>query len=610
MVLKQLASLLHDCPGPLFAKLTGRSLKNKLIMLLLPALLFAGPFYVKAGPAFDSLFHQSYAVRSVYFDQVVVPYLDALTDADRRQAFDALLQRAGKERDHAAELELTIGRIQRRDEAGQISLDEKIASLEHLLAGLDREQYPEYCAVVMHYLGQNYYGKKRNYTLAFEHFINAYTIASRLAQKKFPDKQQLLVYLGNRYYTIGDYTKAQQVLLEADSLVHPWDRSMVYNGKNTLGLIYRTWSQYDKAIRCFEQSRTAALADGNKVWAAIASGNTGICYYLQQDYSRAVPLLEEDIKSSFSNAGEAADNGIHSLMILANIHLSRKAFSEVDSYIQLAQRYLDSCRDKMKALSMLYPLMASYYYEKGDYKAAYSYRDLAALYKDSLNSRDHIYKLAQVEYRKDREKAEAKLSRLNAEKKLLFITRNGLIIGLIMLIMITVLIINRQRLRHHLRQVEILSKKVQAEHDLSAATKQLEHFTKHIQEKNLLIEQSGREIEKLRASLDAGYPQEETTEVLQQLYKATILTDEEWHNFKLLFEQVHKGYLQRLREKMPELTPADTRFMVLSKLNLTNKEMAGILGVQSDTIRSYKHRLRKRFNLGEDENIKEFVDSI
>ncbi len=57
---------------------------------------------------------------------------------------------------------------------------------------------------------------------------------------------------------------------------------------------------------------------------------------------------------------------------------------------------------------------------------------------------------------------------------------------------------------------------------------------------------------------------------------------------------------------MPELTPADTRFLVLSKLNLSNKEMAGILVCATDTIRSYKHRLRRRFDLPEDANIKLF----
>jgi DNA-directed RNA polymerase specialized sigma24 family protein len=462
----------------------------------------------------------------------------------------------------------------------------------------------------MDFLAQNYYGKKHNYTLAFDHFINAYNIATRLAQKDFPDKKQLLVGLGNRYYSIGDYEKAKRILLEADSLNHPWDKFVTYNAENTLGLVYRSYGHYDTAINYFGQSREHALADGNKVWAAIASGNIGICYYKQKDYNKAIPLLEEDIKYSFSPASKAVDNGVNSLLILADIHLYQNDLSSVAIDIELARQYLDSCRDTVKPLAMLYPVMARYYFKKGDYKTAYYYQDSAAIYKDIIYERDNIYKLAKVEHKKDLENVDAEIKRLGAEKKLLSFTRNGLLIGIVLLFIITALIINRQRLKHHLKQVAILAKKVQAEQDLKAATQELENFTKHLQEKNLLIEQSGQEIERLRTALDTTDMEQETNEVLQQLYSATILTDEEWNKFKLLFEQVHRGYLQRLKNKMPELTPADTRFIVLSKLNLSNKEMAGILGVQSDTIRSYKHRLRKRFELPEEASIKAFVDSI
>lgn len=567
------------------------------------------PCRINAKQTYDSLFHQSYAVRSVYFDQAIASDWVKLSPVAYLQKLDALQQRAKKEQDYPAELEVIIGRIQFKDYTGLVSLDKKLAELEKLLKTLNLERYPEYKAVIMDYLAQNYYGKKRNYTLAFEHFINAYNIATQLAQKDFPDKKQLLVGLGNRYYTIGDYEKAKRILLEADSLDHPWDKFVTYNEENTLGLIYRSFGYYDTAINYFEQSKKHALADGNKVWAAIASGNIGICYYQQQDYNKAIPLLEEDIKSSFST-NKAMDNGINSLLILADIHLHQNDLTSVAADIRLAQQYLDSCRDKVKPLGMLYPVMAQYYFKTGDYKTAYYYQDSAATYKDILYERDNIYKLAKVEHKKDLEKVDTEIKRLSAEKKLLSFTRNGLLIGIVLLFIITGLIINRQRLKHHLKQVAMLAKKVQAEHDLKAATQELENFTRHLQKKNLLIEQSGQEIERLRKVLDTTDSEHETNEVLQQLYSATILTDEEWTKFKVLFEQVHKGYLQRLKSKMPELTPADTRFIVLSKLNLSNKEMAGILGVQADTIRSYKHRLRRRFDLPEDASVKDFVDSI
>ena len=92
--------------------------------------------------------------------------------------------------------------------------------------------------------------------------------------------------------------------------------------------------------------------------------------------------------------------------------------------------------------------------------------------------------------------------------------------------------------------------------------------------------------------------------------KSTILTDDEWEYFRQLFEKVHAGYLQRLKEKFPGLTPAETRFMALSKLNLSSKEMAGTLGVGTDAIRQYRSRLRKKLNLTEEDNLQELINAV
>jgi DNA-binding CsgD family transcriptional regulator len=50
--------------------------------------------------------------------------------------------------------------------------------------------------------------------------------------------------------------------------------------------------------------------------------------------------------------------------------------------------------------------------------------------------------------------------------------------------------------------------------------------------------------------------------------------------------------------------------MVLAKLKLSNKEMAGMLGVSMQGVRNYKYRLRKKLNLPEDGDIDSLVDII
>jgi len=78
----------------------------------------------------------------------------------------------------------------------------------------------------------------------------------------------------------------------------------------------------------------------------------------------------------------------------------------------------------------------------------------------------------------------------------------------------------------------------------------------------------------------------------------------------VLFEQVHKGFFIRLKEKLPNLTQAETRLICLTKLQLDTKQMAGILGVSNSTIKQSRYRLRKKLGLSEEDNISDISESI
>lgn len=544
------------------------------------------------------------------FDTVVLTQLKKLDVKSFNHEMDKLEQKAIDEGDYGVQLEVIMGRYDYTDRHDLSDYDEKIATMEKLLSELDRKRYPEYAALIMFDLGNNYFGKKHNYTLAFENYINTYNLVKKFSVAQFPDKKNILVYLASRYYNFGELEKARELLLMADTLPGSWVRVTNYNNKNTLGLICRNEEKYDSAISYFQRTYELAANDSDEVWSAIALGNIGITYYLAGDYEKAIPLLKKDVAGCLEYGVGAYDNAVNSLLILSEIYLNKGALKETAGNIGVIYKYLDSTRDKMKHQASFYPVLSEYYYQKGDVRKAYVMKDSAMIYKDSLAERDNIYKLAKVEYRKEIEKHHADIKRLNAEKKYIEFVRNGLVVGVILLFIIALLVVNRQRLKYILKQNKLLSEKKLTQQELTNASKQLESYTQRLQEKNALIEKSADEIERLQSTLSQTQQEQVNNDVLQQLYASTILTDEEWEEFKLLFEQVHRGFLQRLRDKMPGLSPADTRFLVLSKLKLTNKEMAGILGVQPDTIRSYKHRLKKKYDLPDDDNISDFVDAI
>lgn len=216
--------------------------------------------------------------------------------------------------------------------------------------------------------------------------------------------------------------------------------------------------------------------------------------------------------------------------------------------------------------------------------------------KDSFLNSTRTITMARAQQHAEAEKHMAEVRQLTDQKLLQTYIRNGLLIIVVLLAVSGLLFIRGQKLQHARKQERIESEKYRVETELANAVMQLQNFTQSIHDKNELIEKITAEMEHIKA-LPGSINDTERNEILLQLQEATILTEDEWKNFKTLFEKVHGGFLNRIKEKFPELSPADIRFMALNKLNLTNKEMAGILGISPDAVRMNKHRLLKKLGL-------------
>jgi len=89
-----------------------------------------------------------------------------------------------------------------------------------------------------------------------------------------------------------------------------------------------------------------------------------------------------------------------------------------------------------------------------------------------------------------------------------------------------------------------------------------------------------------------------------------IMTDSKWVVFKRAFDKIHPDYYKKLQQAIPSISPAEIRYMYLRKLNLSPKEIAFVLGISQGSIRQYKHRIRAKIELKENQNLDEFLDNI
>ena len=110
---------------------------------------------------------------------------------------------------------------------------------------------------------------------------------------------------------------------------------------------------------------------------------------------------------------------------------------------------------------------------------------------------------------------------------------------------------------------------------------------------NNVVEQSHM-VEKLSLEIEKMAHSDERQAFIDQLMAKTILTEEQWTEFKHLFEKVYPAFIEEQKILYPDLTPAEIRLLVLEKLGIGLHEMANMLGVSKNAIHQTRYRLRRK----------------
>jgi tetratricopeptide (TPR) repeat protein len=401
-------------------------------------------------------------------------------------------------------------------------------------------------------------------------------------------------YIANSFYKFGDIENCIRYFQAWQRLPVP-RTSMTYDYQNlnTIGLCYSKRLQYDSAIHYMTLSMTLAELNKDSFWISLMYGNMGNILFRQGDFERARPYLEKDYHGS-RRAGFLG-SAANAAMLLANISLQEGKPDEAEEYI----RFSKSHKDTFDLVSMSQYLQGQYTYHKmkGDYSLAISYADsLHRLEKrKDLVLDKSILDQAEIRVKIANYKSEVKLLEAARDKQILM--RNGLVIILLLSAVIAMLWISR-----------ILRKRRSALEKLSLAQQELNRYTKSILEKNEMIQVVRDEMERMKK---LGVPDADLRSAnIHEMIHTPILTDEDWRHVRDLFDAVHPGFLFRLREKFNDLTPAETRLLALTKLQLPVKDMADLLGISPDTIRKTRYRLRKKINLPEEGTLDELVALI
>jgi len=493
--------------------------------------------------------------------------------------------------------------LDREDYAGK-NEDTVVLCLRNALDYATRHDFKKEEAELTYGLGMKYYNIK-SFPQAFEHLLEAYEKFQQVGFAEFPEMSTYLYNLGKVYYEFADYNKALRYLNEALRYPFVSERSEIHT-YNTLGLTYGRLGKNDTSIYYYRKGLSVAKGTKDSVWIGILSGNMAGVFLKNNKADSAKPLILLDYTLS-SKYGEWT-SAANCLLLLANINMDDDSLAAAADRIRGVEQLFAKTRDQ-NLLRGYFSIKARLSSLQGDYRSAYMLQDSFIYYKDKISAENDQNLLRTTEIKVQTEQYLSEIQLLESDRKREQIFRNFLLSLGVFLLIISYLIINRQRLKRKKDKAILMLEKQKAEEELRNAENALQWYMNSLLEKNRMIDRFKEEVDELK-SKSANMISPENEQIMDKLYQATILTEEDWTNFKRMFEKVHVDFFVRLKEKYPDLTLAEIRLIALTKLNLSVTEIANMLGISPDSVRKTGSRMRKKLNLASQTDLSEIASHI
>lgn len=485
------------------------------------------------------------------------------------------------------------------------SLEEKQRLLQAARKEAASRKWPTVEAELQLYQGLNYFeaGEKGP---GFEKMLRAFDAMEHFGFDKHPWLTRYSVVLGNSYFALGDMESTVRYAPFFENAPDAWlKKNTRYFFRNTIGLAYSQMERYDSAGWFFQQAYESARLSGDSFWMALSLGNLASVYYKEHRYNEAIPYLQTDYHTSKQH--REYGSMLNAALMLADCLVKMKRYDEASAIAadidSIASRSTGS-----QALKLWYKLQFDLAKVAGRQADALRFADSALLYQNKTVDNRNAALINTARNKLEMESYLHSIEKLEQQKQQQVLLRNSLLVIIVLGAVISLLLINRARINRAKRLAKLEYEKQLGEEKLQQLSQELDQYTLRMKEKTAMLDRFEQEMEMLKS---AGMAQtSQADKAMQELLQSSILTESEWLHFRDLFEKVHPGFMSRLRLKLPDLTPAETRLLVLTKLQLTNKEMGAMLGIGYDAIKKTRQRLRKKIELPEEGSLEDLIAVI
>lgn len=440
--------------------------------------------------------------------------------------------------------------------------------------------------------------------------------------------------IGKVYFSWGKYQTALEYYYEAlEKAEATGNEDMQAIRHSNIGQAYLSMEDFSNAGKHFNIALAIDRKLENTGKLGIRYSHIGMMNLKQGNLDTAQVYLQDAFRIFESQ--NMISSTVITLNNLGDLMLQKKDFENALDFYKRSLEISKQAGMKANTLRSLRNI-AETHRQTGNYRQTVDYLLRFSSLKDTLFNQEKHRQLAEFEARYETEKKERENLLLRNEaniqrkQKIIFIISGAalLVIVFTLLMMLNIkrksllktrLLHEKDRQLHHL-DLEKKEKENQHLQDVLFAEEQINKLqTEKLQQKNRELSTSAVHIINKNEVLgnirkmatewlkEADFDRSKNLKKLIREVDLNTDLDEQWEQFKLHFESVHKGFFERLLQHFPKLTPNELKLCAYLRMNLSTKEIAQMLNISPESVTTKRYRLRKKLNLGKDDNLVGFV---
>jgi DNA-binding CsgD family transcriptional regulator len=472
---------------------------------------------------------------------------------------------------------------------------------------VDQTEFDQLKARIRQALGFHYFYETKQYEKTVENFSESYQFIKNIPVAALPDKQELIYNIAYVYYHIGYFESTLEYLAIAEKLTNNYYKELPLNIAATKGMILIDRGEILKSKALFQRLKVDAKKAHAKLWIVISDIQLAKIHYQQEEYEKVINILEKTLLSDYEKWDRTMMLSYHTLKALAYEKLkdSKSLIREVGALEGvLRAKTQEDYLENNEQILWLQALSKKY---KGEYLASFALMDSAFTMSQQLSKQKNYDLIKQADNKENIAIYLKQQSELKYQKNVMYISVIAAILLVLLLLYIAYILLQKEKIKSKQKQLQLEIEKQAIDAELKNVSVQLEELTYSLLCKNHEIQKYQEELAQIESKQIFEPEDEQRKKHLNLLLSKALLTDEKWNVFKRAFENVHKGYIQEIKKVLPLVSESELRYLVLKKIDLSSKEIAGLLGIKADSIRMYRLRIRKKHALEHDSDLEKLI---